>query len=137
MSGGYRRDYNAFMDRQPPSGHAPDSLESVDDRMISLMRLILALSALLIIYIDPSEPDRYVAITYGALVAYSLYSALLYYLSVRRARLLPNRIAHWADVGCFLVLVALSSGTSSIFFFFFFFAVLVASFRRGFSAGFR
>jgi signal transduction histidine kinase len=113
----------------------PSALESVDDRMISLMRLILALSALLIIYIDPSEPDRFVVITYGALVAYSLYSAFLYYLSVRRARLLPNRVAHWADVGCFLVLIALSSGTSSIFFFFFFFAILVASFRWGFGAG--
>ena len=113
----------------------PSALESVDDQMISLMRLILALSALLIIYIDPSEPDRFVAITYGALIAYSLYSALLYYLSVRRARPLPNRIAHWADVGCFLVLVALSSGTSSIFFFFFFFAILVASFRWGFGPG--
>ena len=117
------------------TGREPSAPESVDDRMISLMRLILALSALLIIYIDPSEPDRFVAVTYGALVAYSLYSALLYYLSVRRSRLLPNRVAHWADVGCFLMLVALSSGTSSVFFFFFFFSILVASFRWGFSAG--
>lgn len=101
------------------------------------MRLILALSALLIIYIDPSEPDRFVAITYGALVIYSLYSAVLYFLSVRRSQRLPNRIAHWVDVGCFLILVALSSGTSSIFFFFFFFAILVASFRWGFTTGFR
>ncbi|PYS81253.1 MAG: hypothetical protein DMF67_17515 [Acidobacteria bacterium] len=105
--------------------------------MICLMRLILALSALLIIYIDPSEPDRFVAVTYGALVVYSLYSAALYYLSVRRSRLLPNRIAHWVDVGCFLVIIALSSGTNSVFFFFFFFAILVASFRRGFTAGLR
>jgi signal transduction histidine kinase len=113
------------------------ALESVDNRMICLMRLILALSALLIIYIDPSEPDRFVAITYGALIIYSLYSALLYFLSVRRSPRLPNRIAHWVDVGCFLILVALSSGTSSIFFFFFFFAILVASFNWGFTAGFR
>ena len=113
----------------------PFALESVDDRMISLMRLILALSALLIIYIDPSEPDRLVAITYGALVAYSLYSAVLYFFSIRGIPALPNRIAHWADVGCFLILIALSSGTSSIFFFFFFFAILVASFRWGFRAG--
>jgi signal transduction histidine kinase len=113
------------------------ALESVDDQMICLMRLILALSALLIIYIDPSEPDRFVAITYGALLIYSLYSAVLYYLSVRRSQRLPNSIAHWVDVGCFLILVALSSGTSSIFFFFFFFAILVASFRWGFTAGFR
>jgi len=113
----------------------PFALESVDDRMIGLMRLILALSALLIIYIDPSEPDRLVAITYGALVAYSLYSAVLYFFSIRNIAVFPNRIAHWADVGCFLILIALSSGTSSIFFFFFFFAILVASFRWGFRAG--
>lgn len=113
----------------------PFALESVDDRMIGLMRLILALSALLIIYIDPSEPDRFVATTYVALVAYSLYSAVLCFFSVRHVRLLPKQIAHWVDVACFLILIALSSGTSSIFFFFFFFAILVASFRWGFQSG--
>ena len=113
--------------------HQSAGLESVDDRMISLMRLILALSALLITFIDPSEPDRLVAVTYGALVVYSIYGAVLYYLSPR----LPLSISHWIDVGCFLVLVALSSGTNSIFFFFFFFAILVASFRWGFKAGLR
>ncbi|HEY3025775.1 MAG TPA: histidine kinase [Pyrinomonadaceae bacterium] len=103
--------------------------------MISMMRLILALSALLIIYIDPSEPDRFVAITYAALVLYSAYSAVLYFLSFRHDRQLPFGVAHWIDVGCYLVLIALSSGTNSIFFFFFFFAILSASFRSGFKAG--
>lgn len=118
-------------------GHQSAGLESVDDRMISLMRLILALSALIITYIDPSEPDRLVALTYGSLVAYSVYGAILYYLSLRGGPRLPLSISHWTDVGCFLVLVALSSGTNSIFFFFFFFAILVASFRWGFKTGFR
>lgn len=113
------------------------SLESVDDRMIGLMRLILALSALIIIYIDPAEPDRFVAITYGALLAYTFYSGVLYVLSLRSAHVMPIRTAHWVDVGCFLIIVAISSGTNSIFFFFFFFAILVASFRRGFRSGFR
>jgi signal transduction histidine kinase len=110
--------------------------ESVDDRMISMMRLILALSALLIIYIDPSEPDHNVALTYGTLVLYSLYSAVLYFLSTRKREVLPSKGTHWMDVACYLLLVSLSSGTSSIFFFFFFFAILVASFRWGFEAGF-
>ena len=48
------------------------SLESVDAQMISLMRLILALSALIIIS-------------------------------------LQVKMAHWIDIGCYLVLVALSS----------------------------
>ena len=118
-------------------GYQSAGLESVDDRMISLMRLILALSALLITYIDPLEPDRLVAVTYGALVVYSVYGAILYYLSWRGGPQLPLSISHWIDVGCFLVLIALSSGTNSIFFFFFFFAILVASFRLGFNAGLR
>jgi len=105
--------------------------------MIGLMRLTLALSALLIIYIDPSEPDRLVAVTYVALIIYTIYSATIYLSSFYRRALLPNSIAPWIDVGCFLVFVALSSGTNSIFFFFFFFAVMVASFRMGFMPGIR
>jgi len=123
--------------RNSDAGYVSTGLESVDDRMISLMRLILALSALLITYIDPLEPDRLVAVTYGALVVYSVYGAILYYLSLRGGPRLPLSISHWIDVGCFLVLIALSSGTNSIFFFFFFFAILVASFRWGFKAGLR
>lgn len=124
--------------RGPDPGHQSIAgLTSVDDRMISVMRLILALSALLITAIDPAEPDRLVAVTYGALIVYSVYGAILYYLSLRGGSRLPLSISHWIDVGCFLVLVALSSGTSSIFFFFFFFAILVASFRWGFTAGLR
>jgi signal transduction histidine kinase len=111
------------------------SLESVDNQMISLMRLILALSALTIIYIDPAEPDRFVAVTYAALVIYSAYSGLLFFLSVRHRSVLPLKLVHWIDVACYLILVALSSGTNSVFFFFFFFAILIASFRWGFKSG--
>ena len=113
------------------------ALESVDDRMVSIMRLILALSALVIIYLDSSEPDRFVAATYGALIAYSLYSCVLCFASLRLTPFLSRKISSWVDVCWFLVLIALSSGTNSIFFFFFFFAILVESFRRGFKAGFR
>lgn len=120
-----------------PSPADAESLspESVDDRMIGRMRMILAWSALLIIYIDPFEPDRLVALTYIALTLYGIYSTVLYLLSFRQRSLLTKRIICWIDVAWYLALVALSSGTNSIFFFFFFFAILVASFRWGFSAG--
>lgn len=111
------------------------ALESVDDRMIGLMRLTLAVSALLIISIDPSEPDRFVTLTYASLIIYVGYSAVIYFLSIYRHAPLPNTIAPWIDIACYLVLVSLSSGTSSVFFFFFFFPVLVASFRSGFLRG--
>ncbi|HJU56207.1 MAG TPA: histidine kinase [Pyrinomonadaceae bacterium] len=101
------------------------------------MRLTLAFSALTIIFIDPSEPNRLVALTYAALVVYVIYSAVIFLSSVYRRALLPNSVTPWVDVGCYLVFVALSSGTSSIFFYFFFFPILVASFREGFASGFR
>ena len=109
--------------------------ESIDEHLVSMMRLILALSALLIIYIDPSEPDRYVNITYGALVLYSIYSAVLYLLSARHGTSQRRTYMYWVDVGWYLVLISLSSGTNSIFFFFFFFIILAASFRSGYLTG--
>jgi signal transduction histidine kinase len=109
----------------------------IDLRMICAMRVVLALSALLVIYIDPSEPDRLVAPTYLALAGYGVYSVLIYALSIRHGRLLPLKILHWLDVAWYVTLVALSSGTNSIFFFFFFFAILVASFGWGFGSGLR
>lgn len=103
------------------------------------MRLVLAAIALLIIWLDPSEPDRFVPITYGALILYTLYSAAVYLL-VLRSNSLWKRLKsyeHWIDVGWYLVLIALSSGTNSIFFFFFFFSILVASFQSGYKTGLR
>lgn len=110
---------------------------SVDERMICLMRLLLAVSALVIVYLDPAEPDRLVHVTYTALVLYTLYSAALYALTVRRDTRQRLGWVPWLDVLCYLVLVSLSSGTNSIFFFFFFFSILEASFRRGLKSGLR
>ena len=88
---------------------------SSDDTVIAGLRLLLGASALFIIYLDPTEPDRYVALTYTTLILYVLYSALIYLLAVRRSplmRYLHNR-AHWIDVGWYTLLIALSSGTNS------------------------
>lgn len=105
--------------------------------MIGLVRLVLALAALLIIFIDPTEPDKNVELTYGALVLYTIYSAAVYLLSLRRDRRGPRRLTHWVDVAFYVVLVSLSSGTNSVFFLSFFFAIIVASFRFGFPEGVR
>lgn len=113
----------------------PLTLSSVDDRMIALMRFTLALSALLIIWIDPSEPDHFVIFTYISLLVYAFYSAIIYLLSTYRPGLIRHSIALWIDIACYLIFISLSSGTNSVFFFFFFFSVLVASFRGGFKEG--
>lgn len=113
--------------------------ESVDDRMIGLMRLILASAALLIIYLDPAEPDRFVPATYTALAIYFGYSLVLYLTARFKKPKLKWRFAwaHWVDVLCYTILIALSSGTNSIFFSFFYFSILIASFRWGFRSGMR
>jgi signal transduction histidine kinase len=102
------------------------------------MRFVLAFSALIIIFIDPTEPDRLVFGTYSALILYTLYSGIFYLLVRAEHRLVKSWLvySHWIDIACYLILISLSSGTSSIFFFFFFFAVLHASFGHGFTTGF-
>jgi signal transduction histidine kinase len=125
------------MSIQPATPMSTPATATVDDRIIAVMRFILAFSALLITIVDPSEPDRLVAITYAALSLYTIYSAALYVI-VQRFQAFQAAIrkwTHWADVGWYIVLIGLSSGTSSVFFFFFFFAILVASFRWGFRPG--
>jgi len=111
------------------------TIESLDERLVNVTRLILASAALIIIYVDPSEPDRLVNITYAALALYTIYSGIVYALSLRRRSSLRGVALHWIDVGWYLLLISLSSGTNSLFFFFFFFVILVASFRSGYSAG--
>ena len=123
------------MIRPPSSSEAAPG--AIDNRMIAIMRLVLASSALLIIYLDPTQPDRLVSLTYSALVLYTLYSLVLLIIIIHQ-RFLAGFIknwCHWADVAWYLVLISLSSGTGSIFFFFFFFSILVASFRHGFVEG--
>jgi len=110
----------------------------IDTKMVAATRFLLAASALLIILIDPTEPDRFVLQTHAVLILYTGYS-LYVFLSVQFRKRLPLLVQHhswWIDTASYLVLVSLSSGTNSIFFFFFFFAVLTAAFARGFRMGF-
>src|SRR5882724_2664776 len=109
----------------------------IDLRLVSATRLLLAGSALLVILIDPAQPNHYFTLTLGALILYTLYSAVFGILAIRRSRLVPVGIMHWLDMVWYLALVALSSGVNSIFFNFFFFAILVASFGWGYKSGLR
>jgi signal transduction histidine kinase len=113
------------------------TVDVVPIRMIAVMRLILAASALFIIYIDPSQPDHYVQLTYSALTFYTIYSAAILGLILAGSRIVYSLRfwSHWVDILWYTVLIALSSGTNSIFFMFFFFSILVTSFRWGFKLG--
>ena len=97
---------------------------------------MLASSALLVFMIDPME-GAHITPTYLVLALYTIFSAVLVFLSIRRSHLVPVRYMHWLDMVWFLVLIALSNGTNSIFFNYFFFAILVASFGWGYLSGLR
>jgi len=99
------------------------------------MRFFLAAAALLIIYIDPSQPDRLVQLTYSLLIGYTVYSAIVLVVALKSPHRLPMAVLHWLDLVWYVALIAASSGTNSIFFLFLFFAILVASFRCGFASG--
>ena len=107
------------------------TIESVDERLVNVTRFVLALSAFIIIYVDPSEPDRLVNITYTTLALYTVYSAVIYFLCLRYPSRFRSIPLYWIDVAWYVIFISLSSGTNSLFFFFFFFAILVASFRSG------
>lgn len=108
---------------------------TVDVRMISGIRLVLAAAALVVVYIDPSQPVRLLALTYSLLILYVLYSALIWALSFLVPRFLL--VGNWIDLVWYVILIAVSSVTNSVFFFFFFFVILAASFRWGFYSGLR
>jgi len=105
--------------------------------MIAAVRLIWVSVALLIIYIEPSEPNRNVEITYTALILYTAYSACLYFFLPTGNKIVDwvNDNSNWLDIAWFTILIALSNGTNSTFFFGFFFAVIITSFRSGFASG--
>lgn len=117
------------------SGFVSQGLHDV--RMMSLMRLTLAGSALLIIWFDPSQPEPFLPAIDVALLLYTLYSLVIYLASVRGTRLAPIRFLHWFDLAWYVLLMSLSGGLNSPFFFFLFFAILTASFGRGFPWGVR
>ncbi len=123
---------------QPTDAHGPTQttprLDTVDARMVSLVRCVLVLAGLSIIWVDPTEPARFVELTYISLVVYGIWSVALF-LSAGRGTGAIHRFAPWIDVFCAAYLVALTQGTSSIFFFIFLFAILVASFSQGYREG--
>jgi len=120
------------------NSHAdPLSEQWFDLRLVSILRLMLAATALLVFLIGPSESDRYIQLTYAILALYTIYSAVIFGLSVRRSDLIPAQHMHWFDMVWYLGLIALTSGTTSICYNFFFFSILVASFGWGYKAGLR
>lgn len=112
----------------------PLSEQWIDLRLIAGMRVVLGTCALLLVMLEP--PPRSVPINV-ALVLYSLYSLVIYHLSVRRNPLVAHKVIPWLDLLWYVPLIVFTSNTNSLFYCLFFFSVIVASFSWGLNEGLR
>jgi signal transduction histidine kinase len=103
------------------------------ERILAVGRTFLTISALVAIYLDPTEPARFARLTYGLLSSYALYSVAVLVIVRRTARVGP-RLAlalHGVDILWVSALTFFSEGPVSPFFLFFLFVSLAAAYRWG------
>jgi signal transduction histidine kinase len=102
------------------------------ERVVAIVRLILATASLAAVYLDPTTPARYVTLAYGILVAYALYSLLLATTRAPSSRSRRIVIAiHLGDIVAATVLTLFTEGPSRPFFVLFGFTLLAAGYRWG------
>jgi signal transduction histidine kinase len=108
-----------------------ESLDRVE-RVIAVSRVVLAISALPIMLLDPRRSTFSTTPLYVVLGAYIAYSVALLWLLARgmRART-SSRPILVADVAWFTLIVLLSQGGTSPFFLFYLFSVCTAAIRWG------
>lgn len=102
------------------------------ERLLAASRALLASCSLFAVWFDPTEPAKYVAITYSLMVGYVGYALLLVFLAWRsdvtlvRARL----FTHCIDLAIFSLLIYVTEGApTSPFFVFFLFSLVCGTVR--------
>jgi signal transduction histidine kinase len=102
--------------------------------VLAVGRAFFTVTALVAIYLDPTEPSRLATVTYVVLCAYALYSLIVLALVHFAIRLAPAHgvLLHAGDILWGSVLTFVSEGPVSPFFLFFLFVVLAAAYRWGF-----
>jgi signal transduction histidine kinase len=104
--------------------------------MVFGMRLLLAVSALLTLYVGPAGVLRDGSWAWLIFVVYALHSVTLLCVALR-AGFWHGVVVYWIDIAWYGLMVLSTGGANSPFFSFFFFAILAASFRSGFDDGAR
>src|SRR5688572_8819450 len=83
----------------------------ITDRTLAALRLLLSVSAVVILYIDPVEPSRLSALTYSAVLLYVIYAFAIYL----RTRITGGfswevfRALTWVDVLLFSFFITLNN----------------------------
>lgn len=101
------------------------------ERLIAAGRLVLAVSCLIAIYLEPSTPAKYQRATYTLLFIYTVYATVVAIVAWRGA--VPSvrgRLAsHVLDLTLFSGFVYLTEGPASPFFLYFVFSLFCATLR--------
>jgi signal transduction histidine kinase len=110
--------------------------------MVFIMRLLLAVSALLTLFIAPgdlgSPGGARSVLCWLIFSAYLLHSVtLLLAARKRRDPFWHGKLVYWIDLGWYALMLYASGGGNSFFFPFFFFVILTSSFQWGFDEGAR
>ncbi|VTU26464.1 Sensor histidine kinase LiaS [Variovorax sp. PBS-H4] len=108
-----------------------------DARMVARMRLVLSVSALLAVFVDPASLRGVGGSTWLLFCGYIVHSLVVCVYAELEAPLSQSRLIHWLDICWYVVIVQFTDGVHSAFFLFFFFAILTSSFRWGFEEGAR
>ena len=103
--------------------------------MVFGMRVLLAVSALLTLYIGPDGVVLSGQWSWLVFAGYVVHSLTLLVIAGYRAGFWHGPSVYWVDIVWYGLIVYASSGTDSPFFSFFLFAILASSFRHGFDAG--
>ena len=101
------------------------------ERFIGAARVVLAAGSLVAIWLDPSSPAKYVAITYALLSAYVVYAVGLLALLGRAIAVSPSwpLVTHVFDLACFGAFMYFTEGPTSPFFVYFIFSLVAATIR--------
>lgn len=111
--------------------------------MVFIMRVLLAASALLTLFIAPGDlsgPGGPASSTLARIIFWGyLLHALTLLVATRRQRnpFWHGKAVYWIDLCWFALMVYCSGGAKSFFFPFFFFVILTSSFQWGFDEGAR
>lgn len=103
------------------------------ERLIAFSRLVLALSSLAAVFLDPLEPVGHVRLTYILLGAYAVYASIaaIWTLKEKSGRRRLQLISHVFDLLFFGAINYLTAGSSSPFFVFFIFSIICGTLRFG------
>ena len=102
------------------------------ERVLASVRLVLALSSLLLIWVDPEQAHPY-RIATAFLTLYLAHALALLVVMYTRREITPSAslLVHTADTLWPAVISLFGSGAASPFFLYFIFALLAAAFRWG------